>query len=236
MVMRVRRDGGAGAVPDTRDLVPFALFIQVSSGTASGASGEQSMKPREFGLCGCLGLAFTLLGCDAPNDIVPTTPPGAVIPRTPPDADNPAQAVGEAGVAATKATGETKNKPAPYTPAPPTAKGETKTTKNGVKYETLTAGTGEELKPGRVALFHYVGTLKDGTVFDSSRAKKQPARFTLGTGQLIRGWEEGMPGMRVGELRKLWIPAAQGYGSVGKGPVPPDADLVFEVELLQIFE
>jgi FKBP-type peptidyl-prolyl cis-trans isomerase len=167
---------------------------------------------------------------------MPTTPPGAVIPRTPPDADNPAQAQGESAVLASKPTGEGKAKTPAYTPAPPTAKGETKTTKDGVKYETLTPGTGEELKPGRVALFHYEGKLEDGTVFDSSRARKQPAKFTLGTNQLIRGWEEGMPGMRVGEVRKLWIPAAMGYGERGKGTIPPNANLVFEVELLQIYE
>lgn len=188
------------------------------------------MKPRACVIWGCLGIALSLVGCDAPDDIVPTTPPGAVIPRTPPDADNPAEAQGEVA-AVTTPVGTPKPKTPAYTPAPPTAKGETKSTKNGVKYETLTEGTGEELKPGRVALFRYEGKLENGTVFDSGRQ-----RFTLGTNQLIRGWEEALPGMRVGEVRKLWIPAAMAYGERGKGPIPPNSNLVFEVELIQIIQ
>jgi FKBP-type peptidyl-prolyl cis-trans isomerase len=85
-------------------------------------------------------------------------------------------------------------------------------------------------------MFHYEGKLEDGTVFDSSRAKAKPASFTLGTGQLIKGWEEAMPGMKVGELRKLWIPAALAYGAKGRPGIPPNANLVFEVELMQILQ
>jgi FKBP-type peptidyl-prolyl cis-trans isomerase len=194
------------------------------------------MRPSLCGFWGYLGIILAVAGCEPPEDIVPTTPPGAVIPRIPPDADNPAQAQGESAVASAKPAGEAKAKAPAYTPALPTAKGETKTTKNGVKYETLTPGTGDELKPGQVALFHYEGKTKDGTVFDSSRARNSPAKFTMGTGQLIRGWEEAMPGMKVGEVRKLWIPAAMGYGERGKGQIPPNADLEFEVELVKIAE
>jgi FKBP-type peptidyl-prolyl cis-trans isomerase len=171
-------------------------------------------------------------GCDAPEDIMPTTPPGAVIPRTPPDADNPAQAQGEAA-SVTRKLGE-GNKPARYTSASATAKGEIKTTKNGVKYETLKPGTGEELKSGRVAVFHYVGTLENGTVFDSSRDSGSAFKATIGTGQLIRGWEEGLPGMKVGEMRKLWVPAEMAYGDQEKTKIPPNSNLIFEVELLNL--
>jgi len=181
---------------------------------------------------GCLGLALILVGCDAPEEIVPTSPPGTVLPRAAPDSKDPAQAQGESAVIAPKASGESGK--ASYTPALPTAKGETKTTKNGVKYETLKEGTGDELKPGLVAIFHYVGTLENGTVFDSTRERGNPYKVAIGTGQLIKGWEEGLPGMRVGETRKLWVPFAMGYGDREAQKIPPKSNLVFEVELLQV--
>ncbi len=184
---------------------------------------------------GCLGLALILVGCDAPDDIVPTSPPGTLLPRTPPDANDPAQAQGEAAVITPKAPGDSGKAPA-YTPALPTAKGETKTTKNGVKYETLKPGTGEELMPGKVAVFHYVGTLENGTVFDSTREKKNPYKVAIGMGQLIKGWEEGLPGMRVGELRKIWVPYAMGYGDRDREKIPAKSNLIFEVELLQVLK
>jgi FKBP-type peptidyl-prolyl cis-trans isomerase len=165
---------------------------------------------------------------------MPTNPPGAIIPRTPPDSDNPAQAQGESVAFAARSSGDSSTKPAPYTPALPTAKGETKTTKNGVKYETLKEGMGEELKPGRVVLVHYEGKLENGAIFDSSRQRGEPSPFTIGTGQLIKGWEEAMPGMRVGEIRKLWVPAAMGYRDRQKGTIPPNSNLIFEVELVRI--
>jgi FKBP-type peptidyl-prolyl cis-trans isomerase len=121
-------------------------------------------------------------------------------------------------------------------PAPPTAKGETKTTEGGVKYETLKEGTGPELKLGQKAAFHYVGKLSSGDVFDSSRSAAPPKPFdvTLGEGQVISGWEEGLPGMKVGEIRKLTIPPEMGYGKMAKPKIPPNSTLVFEVELVEI--
>ena len=104
-----------------------------------------------------------------------------------------------------------------------------------MKYETLKEGTGDELKPGPVALFHYEGKLENGTIFDSSRHKGEPARFAIGTGRLIKGWEEAMPGMKVGETRKLFVPAAMGYGDQTEGgKIPPNSNLIFEVELVKI--
>jgi FKBP-type peptidyl-prolyl cis-trans isomerase len=190
------------------------------------------MKRWQLGFWGCLGL--TLAGCEEPEQIVPTVPPGAVIPREAPDKDHPAEAQGESVALAPKSTGDASRKAPAYTPAEPTAKGETKTTKNGVKYETLKAGTGDELKPGMVARLHYEGKLENGTVFDSTG--KTPRSMTIGTGQLIKGWEEGLPGMRVGETRKLTIPPDLGYGVNGAtgGKIPPNATLIFEVELLGI--
>jgi FKBP-type peptidyl-prolyl cis-trans isomerase len=187
-----------------------------------------------WGIFGALGLALSQTACEPPEQIVPTTPPGAVIPRTPPEGEEAAQAQGEPLTAPTKATTEAGKKPAAYTPATPTAKGETKTTKNGVKYETLKEGTGDELKPGAVALFHCEGKLENGTVFENSRQNGEPLKAAIGMGKLIKGWEEGMPGMKVGEIRKLFIPAAMGYQDRATGKIPANSNLIFEVELLKI--
>ena len=184
-------------------------------------------------ILGSMGLALSQPACDPPEQILPTNPPGAVIERTPPAGEEAAQAQGEV-LAAAKPTGDAAKKAPAYIPAAPTAKGETKTTKNGIKYETLKEGTGDELKPGSIALFHYEGKLENGTIFDSSRPKGEPFKVTMGTGHLIKGWEEGMPGMRVGEIRKLFVPAAMAYGDRANGKIPANANLVFEVELLKI--
>lgn len=102
--------------------------------------------------------------------------------------------------------------------------------------ETLSEGTGDRVSANGDSLsVHYVGTLLSGTKFDSSRDRGTPFTFTLGAGQVIRGWDQGMLGMKVGEKRKLTIPASLGYGSRGAGDIiPPNATLVFEVELISI--
>jgi len=106
----------------------------------------------------------------------------------------------------------------------------------GMKVETLKQGTGEEAKNNDKVTVHYTGTLQDGTKFDSSLDRNQPFSFILGTGQVIRGWDLGVLGMKVGEKRKLTIPSELGYGSAEVGPIPPNAILIFEVELLGINE
>jgi FKBP-type peptidyl-prolyl cis-trans isomerase len=104
-----------------------------------------------------------------------------------------------------------------------------------LKIETLTPGTGAEAKAGDRVTVHYVGTLTDGKKFDSSRDRGEGFRFTLGQGQVIQGWDKGVAGMKVGELRRLTIPASLGYGARGFPPViPANATLVFEVELLKV--
>lgn len=101
--------------------------------------------------------------------------------------------------------------------------------------EILKEGTGEAVRVGQVAEVHYDGTLVDGTMFDSSRRRGQTFSFILGRGQVIRGWDEGVVGMKVGEQRKLTIPADMGYGASGvPGVIPPNATLVFDVELVGI--
>jgi FKBP-type peptidyl-prolyl cis-trans isomerase len=120
-----------------------------------------------------------------------------------------------------------------YTPAPPTAKGQTKTTAGGVTYETLKEGTGPELKPGQAAQFRYKGMLEDGKVF-TDRTNK-PEIMTIDA-QKIKGWQEAIPGMKVGEIRKLTVPGALAYREQGNpdGGIPPNATLIFEVELVSI--
>ena len=103
-----------------------------------------------------------------------------------------------------------------------------------VKIETLKPGTGEGAKNGDRLVVHYTGTLTDGKQFDSSRGRA-PFEVTLGQRRVIAGWEQGLQGMKTGESRKLTIPPELGYGERGAGgAIPPNATLVFEVELLEI--
>ena len=109
------------------------------------------------------------------------------------------------------------------------------TTSSGLKYEDLQPGTGTEAKAGDTVQVHYTGWLTDGTQFDSSHDRNSPFTFKLGAGRVIKGWDEGVAGMRVGGKRKLTIPPDLGYGARGAGGViPPNAELIFEVELLKI--
>jgi FKBP-type peptidyl-prolyl cis-trans isomerase FkpA len=104
-----------------------------------------------------------------------------------------------------------------------------------LKIEDLVIGSGTEAKPGDAVSVHYTGWLEDGTKFDSSIDRGQPFEFTLGQGQVIPGWEQGIQGMAVGGKRRLTIPPALAYGAQGNGGViPANATLVFEVELLDI--
>ena len=101
--------------------------------------------------------------------------------------------------------------------------------------EELSVGEGVEAVVGKKVSVHYTGWLTDGTKFDSSLERNDPFDFALGRGQVIRGWDEGVAGMKVGGKRKLTIPPEMGYGARGAGGViPPNATLVFEVELLAV--
>ncbi len=114
------------------------------------------------------------------------------------------------------------------------------TTDSGLQYEEVTVGSGAEAKAGQHVTVHYTGWLRNddgtqGAKFDSSKDRNDPFQFSLGAGQVIRGWDEGVQGMKIGGLRRLTIPAALGYGARGAGGViPPNATLIFDVELLGV--
>ena len=104
-----------------------------------------------------------------------------------------------------------------------------------LQIEDLKVGTGAEAVAGKSVTVHYVGTLTNGSKFDSSRDRGQGFTFALGRGQVIKGWDQGVAGMKIGGVRKLTIPPELGYGAGGFPPViPPNSTLVFEVELLQV--
>jgi len=104
-----------------------------------------------------------------------------------------------------------------------------------LKIEKLATGSGAAPKAGDVVVTHYTGWLTNGTKFDSSVDRKEPLEFVLGRGQVIKGWDQGISQMRVGDKVKLTIPPELGYGARGAGGViPPNATLIFEVELLGV--
>lgn len=111
----------------------------------------------------------------------------------------------------------------------------TEKTGSGLEYRIDRAGTGAHPVPGQTVRVHYTGWLTNGTKFDSSRDRNEPYEFVIGRGNVIRGWDEGVGAMKVGEIRTLVIPPALGYGARGMGGViPPNATLVFKVELLAV--
>ena len=116
----------------------------------------------------------------------------------------------------------------------------TTTTASGLQYEDTVVGEGAEAKAGASVTVHYTGWLRNddgsqGAKFDSSKDRNDPFQFALGAGHVIRGWDEGVQGMKVGGLRRLTIPASLGYGARGAGGViPPNATLIFDVDLLAV--
>lgn len=112
--------------------------------------------------------------------------------------------------------------------------GEEVITESGLHYIDEVVGSGTSPRPGANVTVHYTGTLLDGTKFDSSVDRNQPFSFRIGTGSVIKGWDEGVMSMKVGGKRKLIIPPELGYGSKGQQKIPPNSTLVFEVELLGV--
>jgi len=120
-----------------------------------------------------------------------------------------------------------QNQPLPQSPA-----GNTVRTASGLQYIDEVVGSGAQPQPGQTVVVHYTGYLDDGTIFDSSVQRGQPAEFPVD--QVIAGFREGVLGMKVGGKRRLIIPPELGYGAQGQGPIPPNARLTFDVELLEV--
>ena len=121
------------------------------------------------------------------------------------------------------------------TGGPPPVSGKAVTLPDGLKYWDVKVGTGATAVAGKTVKVHYTGWLTNGKKFDSSVDRKEPFEFKLGAGNVIRGWDEGVAGMKVGGKRRLEIPPSLGYGARGAGGViPPNATLIFDVELLGV--
>ena len=119
--------------------------------------------------------------------------------------------------------------------SPMKANGQPTTTASGLKYWDIVVGTGATAVAGNTVKVHYSGFLTSGEKFDSSRDRGEPFSFPLGAGQVIKGWDDGVAGMKVGGQRQLRIPPELGYGVAGAGgAIPPNATLIFDVELLGV--
>lgn len=141
-----------------------------------------------------------------------------------------------AGVALWAQTSTHKSAPAarPNTAAPTKVTGDGVKTASGLQYWDIKAGTGALAKDGSHVTVHYTGWLTTGKKFDSSVDAKQPFDFTIAQGDVIKGWDEGVAGMKVGGKRQLRIPPELGYGASGSGPIPPNATLIFDIQLLAV--
>ncbi len=175
-------------------------------------------------------LVVLAAGCSQSEAPKPDQQPAAA--ATPQAATAMAPAAKATQPAATAATQQVSDAVSPppiaVTPRPSAPSGE-------LQIEDVKVGTGDEAVAGKSVTVHYTGWLTDGTKFDSSKDHGQPFTFQLGAGQVIRGWDQGVLGMKVGGARKLTIPPSLAYGANGAGGViPPNATLVFDVELLGV--
>jgi FKBP-type peptidyl-prolyl cis-trans isomerase FkpA len=182
--------------------------------------------PLRLGLAACSSLLL-LAGCGASD-----TGSGAGQPAATPTVAQ----LGSAASGRTSVSGNCATHVAPRTDSFHQAVSLTTTTADGLKYGDIVPGTGAAAATGQHITMQYTGWLQDGSSFDSSRNPgRSPFEFTLGNGEVIKGWDEGVPGMKLGGVRRLVIPAALAYGAAGRPPViPANATLTFDVQLLCI--
>lgn len=181
-----------------------------------------------------LGLAALLNGCTPPAQPANTPAPHATTsaPTTP----TPAAVVSETPAASATATAS-GTPSADATPAVSGTPSANVPTVNGVKITVVKPGSGKALVAGDPASFHYTGWLEgfeSDKKFDSSRDRNAPLPLTIGTGQVIPGWDQGLIGMQPGEVRRLEISSEMGYGEAGRPPIPPNSTLFFEVEYVPV--
>ena len=169
-----------------------------------------------------LVLALVVCGCKAQQPETATSPTETSAPQTDSAVSESPAATEEVDAvdAARKLGTPTEN--------------EVVTMDSGLQYIDVKVGEGAEAQAGQMVSVHYTGWLVNGSKFDSSVDRGQPFEFPLGAGSVIKGWDEGVAGMKIGGVRKLIIPADMGYGTRGAGPIPPNSTLIFEVELLGV--
>lgn len=122
----------------------------------------------------------------------------------------------------------------PALPGAPASGGKVHKLASGLQYDDLLVGSGKMAEPGMTVSIHYNGYLLNGTKFDSSVDRGEPLKFQIADGMMIKGFDEGVRGMRIGGKRKILVPWVMGYGEQGRDPIPPKADLVFDLELLDV--
>ncbi|ADV63596.1 peptidylprolyl isomerase FKBP-type [Isosphaera pallida ATCC 43644] len=169
-------------------------------------------------------------GCEPPTSPMRVLPPGVAFKRPLPEGTPDPIALGETGVTA---AGFEQTIPYPDEPLPASPLREV-STPSGLKIAVYKEGTGAEAKPGSRLLVHYTGRLESGAEFDSSRNRNTPLGFELGAGQMIKGFDEGLMGAKLGERRVLVIPPELGYGDRAQGPIPPNSTLIFDVFVVEV--
>jgi peptidylprolyl isomerase len=222
---------GSGEAPNKGDVVSVHYRGTLDDGTVFDNSYDRG-QPIQF----ALGRAMVIAGWD--EGIAMMRQGGKAKLIIPPSLGY--GAAGAGGVIPPNATLTFEVELVNIQPGPPEAPTQVDdeqytTTDSGLKYYDFVVGEGAEAVVGKTAVVHYTGWLTDGTMFDSSLNRSQTFPFMIGAGRVIKGWEEGVVGMRIGGKRQLVIPASLGYGAAGAGGViPPNATLIFEVELVDV--
>jgi len=174
-------------------------------------------------------VGWTLAGCSEPPNLVPVALPGREPQRIPPPTiGSEAEAIGE------DRRNSLMHPRLSDIVSEPTPIGEMKKTATGLNYVTLKAGDGPIVKAGQKIKVNYVARLENGTKFDSSTARGEPTEVEIGVGRAIKGWDTGIPGMKIGEKRRLVLPADLGLGASGAPPlIPAESTVIYEVEVIE---